>query len=409
MGPQRILQAACLVGVALGVADAAPTTTTRERVAIIDLGAELDRGELDRGELDRNHHPGVRRQLAAALTAADLEVVIGDGVEDALAGVRSDRDAVRLAAAITEAQRAFGALDCPAAVTASKTAAGIGAARLASGLVVPELPRAWSYLLLCADRVGDVDAAMRAATQLRAIGGSTDVPADVWRKYPEVDAVIDRDLVELEITADATGASIWVDYKLAGTAPVKVLLPVGEHIIAAASGSRSGWAAGTAVRTQTKLTVPTTDQRGPWAAVAERVAGWNGTLPPPAELGLVLDEVRARIAIVRIGDRIEVWGRVGRAEQPHRLGGDDGFGTLAESGRVIALIADRARAYNDRSPDPDRPLLVEDGHDAQGKRRDQPARWWVYASIAGAVAAGAILIFATAAGADRQRVELHQP
>jgi hypothetical protein len=114
--------------------------------------------------------------------------------------------------------------------------------------------------------------------------------------------------------------------------------------------------------------------------------------------------------LVRQGDHLEAWGRIGLAEPPHRVGGEDGVATLAETDRLIGLVVDRTHTYNDRAPDPDQPLLLENGHDGGGRKpRDPPTRWWVYASIAGAVAAGAILIFANDAGTDKQRVELHQP
>jgi hypothetical protein len=372
---------------------AAAPAKTRERVAIIDLGPS---------------NPVVRQKLAAAMIAGGLDALIGDGVEDALAGENVDKDAVQLAAAIAQAEDAFGKLDCKLATEASTLAIGIAAQRQAANLPVPELPRALAYVLLCADRAGDVDKALVAAKHLRAVGGSDDVPADVWKKYPEIDAVADRELVPLEITADVPNAAIWVDFTRVGTAPMTVLLPVGEHLVAAAAGSRRGWAAGTAVRTQAMLAISTQDHGGPWSEVAQRVAGWQGKMPAPQELGWVMAKVRARIAVVRRGDTAEVFGRIGLSEAPHRIGGEDGVATLAEVDRLAALIRDRVQTWNDRAPDPDRPLLVDDGR-GDGKRRDQPTKWWVYASIVGAVAAGAVLIYANDAGSDKQRVELHQP
>jgi len=396
MGPQRVLQAAGLVValVAGASAGSAAPAKTRERVAIIDLGPS---------------DSTIRQQLAAKLVAAGLEAVIGDRIEDALAGENVDQDSVLLEAAMAEAQRAFGALDCKVATAASGRAISIAAARQAAKLAVPELPRALTYLLLCADRAGDVDAAMAAATRLRTVGGTADVPADVWKKYPEIDVVSDAELVPLEITADVPGAAIWVDLRHVGTAPVQLLLPVGDHLIAAASGTRRGWAAGTAVKTQAQLAIPTKDQSGPWSEVAQRVASWHELVPEPAELGWVMAKVRARIVLVRKGDRIEAFGRIGLAEAPHRIGRDDGTATLGEADRVVGLVVDRVHTWNDRAPDPDQPLLVDDGTGDRRKRRDLPTKWWVYASILGAVAAGAVLIYANDAGSDRQRVELHQP
>ena len=121
-------------------------------------------------------------------------------------------------------------------------------------------------------------------------------------------------------------------------------------------------------------------------------------------------KVRARVVLIRHGESLEVYGRAGLAEAPHKLGGDDGVATVADIDRLLALVADRVHSWNDHAPDPDRPLMLDDGnHDKNGKLHDLPTKWYVYASIAGAVVAGAVIIFATDAGADRQRVELHQP
>ncbi|MGN6109607.1 MAG: hypothetical protein ACTHU0_31150, partial [Kofleriaceae bacterium] len=366
MGAQRVLQAAAVLALAAQVVAAAPGQR-HERVAVIDLGPPAADGN------------EVRRQLHAAIAAAGLAPVVGDGIEDALAGQGGDRDAIELAAAMAEAQRAFGALDCAAVLAAGQRAVGLLAARQAAGLPVPEQPRAWTYLLLCADRRGELDTAVVAAQRLRALGGSAEVPAELWRKYPEADAVIDREVFEVEITAEAPGATIWVDGKLAGTAPARVLLPAGHHVIAAAAGTRRGWAAGTAVRSQKQLAIPTPEQSGPAAEIAKRVASWNGQLPPPAELGWAMAQARARIALVRRGDRLEAWGRIGLAEAPHRLGGEDAPSTVAEAGDVLALVRDRVAAWTDRAPDPDRPLLVEDPREAgRDERKDPPTRWWVY-------------------------------
>lgn len=377
-------------------ASAAPATQARrERVAVIDLGPSPD--------------SSVRAKLAAGVVTAGLEPVIGDGVEDALAGVVVDRDAVELAAALEEARRAFGALECPAAITAGKQAAGSAAARQAAGLPAPELARAWTYVLLCADRTSDTDTALAAAARLRTAGGSADVPADLWKKYPEVDAIGDGARIDLEIDADVPGAAIWIDHQPAGTAPLVVSLAPGEHVIAAAAGSRRGWVAGTAVQTQKKLRIPTADKAGAWSEVGRRVASWSGALPPPEELGWVLARVRARVAIVRRGDSVEAWGRVGLADKPHRLGGDDAVVAVAEAQRVIALAAERLAAWRDRAPDPDVPLLVE-GPRTRGLRKpEEPARWWVYAAIIGAVGASAAVVLFHETGSPRQRVELHVP
>lgn len=392
MGAQRVLQAAGLVLLLCGAAVAAP----RERVAVIDLGPAGD----------------ARKGLLEAIVAAGLDPVIGDGIEDALAGQSPDKDAVELAAAMAEAQRAFGALDCAAAIEASERAIAIGAMRQAAGLAVPELPRALTYVLLCEDRAGDVDGAMVAAARLRTVGGSSDVPADVWKKYPDVDTLLDHELVPLEIEADVPDAVAFVDLKPAGKTPVKVQLPAGEHLIAVAAGTRRGWAAGHTDPKQVKLTIPTTDRAGTWSELAARVAGWKGAKPSPSQLATVMEDVRARIVLIRSGETVEAWGRVGRSEAPHLLGGEDGTARLGDPqdvARLLALVKDRVQTWNDRAPDPDRPLLVEKPGEGRFTRKDEPAKWWVYAALAGAVLGAAAIIYVNDAGTDRQRVELTFP
>jgi hypothetical protein len=315
------------------------------------------------------------------------------------------------------AEHAFGALACGEVVPAARLAIGIAAARQAAGRPVPELARAWAYVLLCADREGQIDAAQAAAGTLRALGGSPAVPAAVWARYPDVDAIADRELVELDIDADAAGAAIWIDFQPAGASPVHVELPAGDHVIAAAAGTRRGWAAGTAVSTQKALHVPLAETAGPWADVARRVAGWAGKLPPPAELAWVLGRVHARIALIRHGDIVEAWGQVGHSEPPHLLGGDDGVAPLGDAGRVLGMVAQRIRAWDDHAPDPDRPLLVEDpaartgrtGRTGRNDEPDRPTKWWVYAAIGGALAVAATVLVVHEAAGDHQRVELNYP
>src|SRR5262249_40601202 len=145
-----------------------------------------------------------------------LEAVIGDGLDDALAGVNADRDGVQLAAAIAEAQAKFGALACKEATQAAQQAIAIAAARQAAGFAVPELARAWAYVLLCADRGGDSATAVTAATRLRTLGGSPDVDASVLARYPEVDALSNRKVIDIEVKAEVDGAEIWVDFARAG-------------------------------------------------------------------------------------------------------------------------------------------------------------------------------------------------
>ena len=388
MGAQQILRAAA---VALATAATAHADKLHERVAVIDLGPR---------------DAALATRLSAAVVANGLDPVAGDGVEAALAGVASEPDAVLLAAALAEAQRAYGALDCKAATDAGKRAAGIGASRQAAGLAVPELPRAWSYVLLCADRTGDLDGAMIAASRLAALGATE--PADLIARYPAVDSIIDREIVEVDIKAEA-GAAVWIDHVAAGTAPLHVALTAGDHLIAAARGHARGWVSGTAVKKQPIVEIPLVAQRGAYDDVAQEIASWGGKLPTPAQLGKVLVRVHARIALVRHGDTVEAFGQAGAADLPHQLGGDDGVAPSADVARVLALITDRVHAWNDHAPDPDRALLVEGGHDRPALKREEPTAWWVYATIIGALGGVALAVYLHDTGSDSQRVELHYP
>jgi hypothetical protein len=396
MGPQQVLRAAATVAIATSVASAA--SRFDDRVALIDVGPADE---------------SVRQQLAKAIVAAGLEPLAGDGVDDALAGIDRERDTPLLAAALADAQQAFGALACAETVAAARTAIEIAAARQASGLAVPELPRAWTYVLLCADRTGDTTAAMSAARHLRTLGGSPDGDHSVLARYPEVDTLSNREAIELSIDAEVAGADIYVDFRRVGAAPVKIVMTAGSHVIAAGSGAQRGVLTGTVVKTQPRVTVPMHDQRGRYRELAERVRGWHGALPPARELEAVMKEVGARVAIVRHGSTIEAWGHANRGEPVRRLGDDGGIRTLDQAPALAALIADRLAAWTERAPDPDQPLLVEAREGPPLMRESRPGeertKWWVYATVAGSVLAGALIIYAYERSDPTQRIELRYP
>lgn len=380
--------ASCLVG---GTAHA-------ERVAVIDLGPD------DSGV--------ARAQLAEAVGAAGFELVTGDGVDAALAGQNVDGDRSVLAAALVSAETAYAALDCKETLVAAATGIGPGAARHAAGLPVPELEQLMGLELVCADQLGDRDRAHRAASRLRTLGATpTVVPAALWTTYPDVDTVIDRDLIAVTIGADVPGATVFVDFRRIGTVPAATTLSAGEHVVAVAKDNRRGYALGTAVKSQPQIVVPTQDGAGTWSAVSQRIVLWSGTRPSPAELGWVLSQVNARVTLVRSGSVVQVWGRAGLAEAPRQLGDEDGEGKLDEAGRLLELARERVTAWSDRGPDPDRDLLVESrvpGGEVV-KDAEEPTRWWVYAVVIGAAALGAGLIYYESAGPDVQRIEVHAP
>ena len=401
MGAQQVLRTASAVAIVVVAATAAaapppPPPRVHEKVAVIDLGPA-----------DHGH---VRQRLATAVVAAGLDPVIGDGIEDALAGQSTDSDGVLFAAAMEQAEKSFGALACADATTAATRAIAIGSARQAAGLPAPLLPRAWAYVLLCADRAGDIDAATIAAQRLATLGGAPDlVDAAVLARYPVSD-VPASGVVEIQLDAGVAGAEIWVDHVRAGASPVKVVVGVGDHVVAAASGSKRAAMPITVGPKGGSLALVLIDQGTKWSAVAARVASWNGQMPSTDELSWVLGKIHARMALIRHGDIIEAWGQIGRAETPHRLGGDDGVRNVIDVDRVMALIVDRVHTWNDHAPDPDRPLLTESAEErANRDPRKVPTKWWVYAAIIGAVATALTIVYVHDSGSDTQHVELHYP
>jgi len=400
MGPQQVLRAtACLFLIGLFGPTGTALARDRERVAVIDLGPD----------------DGTRQKLAAVVVEGGLQPVIGDGIEDALGGINSDRDSLALAAALAEAKDKFGALACPEAIAAADAAITIGAARQAAGLAVPELPRAWAYVLLCADRTSDTASALVAAAHLRTLGGAPEVDAKLVAKYPAVDAISNREMLEVEIKAEVGGADVFVDFQPVGKSPLKLVLPAGPHIMAAAFGTKRGTVTGTVVRKQPVIAIPLAEQAGTWSSLAARIASWHGSVPKPKELAWVLREVNARVALVRHGDIVEAWGHAGQGEPLRRLGNDDGVRKLGEAAQLVALVADRVQTWSDRAPDPDTPLLVETPEERRRRgilrngEQEEPTRWWVYATIAGAVVIGAIVLYAENSAENTQRVELKYP
>src|SRR6185437_15535207 len=308
MGPQQILRAAArgaLVVAALcwGVtATAAPLRASgRESIAVIDLGPDPQ-------------NPAARQQLGEALVGAGLSPALGDGLGDALAGIDAPADQPLLDKALAGAQQAFGALDCKTATRSADGALSILAARQAAGIATPELAKAWTYILLCADRTKDVATATRAAIQLRALGGSPDVAPDLLAKYPDVDLTLGVTPVDVDVDTEVPSSQVFVDFQPAGTAPLHLSLAPGEHVIAAANGTRRGSLVGTPVKSQPKLMIAMPDQAGRWSSVAARIAGWHGEVPSVDELTAVLIATHMRAAIVRRGDAIEVFGHAGLGE-----------------------------------------------------------------------------------------------
>lgn len=340
--------------------------------------------------------PGATPADAAALrdafAAAALEPV-GGARAQAWAG-RGDDD-LALDAALAEAQDGFGQLDCGRARPWAETAALLASARTAAGVDErARASRAWTYLLLCADRDGDRPAARHAADRVRALGGNAAITADVGARYPEIDAAIDRDIVAITVTGPA-GAAVTLDDQPIGAAPATAFAHAGRHLLATPGGA-------TWITVQNKpltVEVPATPPRDPAiAAIAALVAEAGSGVEATRAAAIAIAADVELVAVLEADGRVALWQRR-RAS------------TVAlDRGAAAAMVAAAGRALADaheRAPDPTLPLVREPRTKAKPDR--DPTRWWVYAAIGGALVAGAAAIYAVDAGDDRQRFELSFP
>lgn len=432
MGTQQVLRAAAVVAITAvsasagsARADAGPPAAQQGTpVVVVDLTASASGSGAE----------AVRRELKTA----GFAVISAPDLDAANAGIDGGKDLSEAMAALELARTSFGELDCPAATAAAESAIALLAARGAAGIEVrAPLSTAWSYLLLCRDRSGDFDGAMRAAQALRTLapaarsGPATGQPpqaidAALWSKYPEVDATANHDVAELAISVDAGAdpdAAIWIDHRPAGTSPAKVLIPAGRHIVAAAKGSRRAaiWIDVVSTR-PASVAIRLFEQDAPLARVSDRVAAWK-TQPPGGQqvagyLENLLTAAQGRpwnpsshrspllVIVGASGDpkRAQLWASDGPGLPPTMT--EVAFDPTAPAPLVTAA-QQRTMVWQDRSADPDN-LMVEERTDKLQLEEPSSSKrqWWVYAALAGALAVGGTIILVNEFSDDTQRVEL---
>lgn len=335
-------------------------------------------------------------------------------LDGALSGAAVDQDATRVTAALADARTAFGALDCAKASAAADRAIDDLSARQAAGLDDRQALRAaYAYLVLCADRAGDIDTAVRAASRLRALGVTSGddvgISAATWSRLPEID-VTGAEIVAVTVEADRPDATVWVDHVAAGTAPVTVYLPAGEHVIAAGKGSSRGATRIPVKGLKQTVSLALTDQRGTWSEVAGLIHAWRDKVSPPTNAGLtaVMAAAKVRFAIVLAGSRTaEVWGKAPKDPVAKKLDS----GAVDSPLELAAIVTDRVAAWDGRAPDGE--LLTETPEERAalygGDRKQPKAKWYVYASIAGAVLIGGLVIYSNDAATDKQRITITGP
>ncbi len=414
MGPQQILRtvAILVVAVAWGSARAEPAPP----VAVIDLG--------------EGDAAGLRRELAASgfavMSAPELDAV--------LSGQEAGKDLEQAVAAIARAKEAFGALDCATAIAASREALPPLAARAAAGIASAKAARtALGYLLLCHDRAGAFDDALRAAALLRALASHDELTAQgldsaVLDKYPALDATAAVGLVPLELQVES-GAAVSIDLGPARAGPLTAYLPPGRHLIAAAAGSRRTGVWVEVSHTTKSLALSLAEQDVPLSRVSERIAAWKAQGPDPAGVAALFEQLLTAaqgqpwnpssprsplllvLGAISTPAQLQLWASDGPGQRPTMTAlpaPQEPWSAQSASAVVEAL---RARQLAWRStPPPDEAalsaesLLRETPQDSSPRRK--PTQWWVYAALAGAVTVGGAVILANELSDDTQRVEL---
>ncbi|HRC55938.1 MAG TPA: hypothetical protein PKU97_08435 [Kofleriaceae bacterium] len=390
--------------------------------------------------------------LRPALAQQGFAVMTSPELDAATSGVDGGQDLGVALAALAQARESFGALDCAAALTAAESAIAALAARGAAGIeVTGSLRAAWSYVLLCKDRAGEVDGAMRAAALLRELLATPSTSpltgddaglAALFAKYPEVDVTANRDVLAVELTAEP-GAVFTVDHRPMGTSPVTIYVAAGRHLIAAAAGSRRA-ARWVDVASDTRaLSLPLIEQDARLSRISERVAAWRSSGPDGPGVAAFFEQLLAAAQgqswnpssfrsplLVVLGatstpSQIQLWASDGPGNPPTMttIAAPAGSPLGAGSAVTLALIEalrQRHASWRDDLSLPTEPqaqgaaLVVKTNGDNRGDERSpsqRPARtqWWVYAAIAGAVAMGGAVILANELAEDTQRVELRWP
>lgn len=315
-----------------------------------------------------------------------------------------ERGKTTLSAAILS----FGSLDCASTRMRAKSAIlDLAAAAAGGALATAELRKAYLYLFLCADRVGDVDAAMAAATMLRVIIAEdrpNEIGSDTWDKYPQVDARSNERKVPVEIASEPSGASIWLDHREVGKTPGTLLLAEGQHLVALGLPGQ-GASQEITITGKGKMSLPLAEPRSRWDGIsrAMREASEAPAIQRPRAMGNLMAATLAEVAFVmREPGRVAVWILPLNRRSAELVG-------HAPNAAIAAQLALQGLEDSNNGPglDPNMPLLRE--HEATTTTASDTKRWWVYGVVLGAVALGAGFIIAQDLSKDQQRIEVMLP
>lgn len=365
--------------------------------------------------------PGTPAELAESRQAlrdelgaiAGITVQFDKDLDAALSGAAVDQDATRVAAALAEAREAYGRLDCSKAAAAADRAIDDLAARQAAGLDDgPALKSAYAYVLLCADRDNDIATTVRAASRLRALGVTSGddvgISASTWDHIPDIDAA-STEIIAVTVEADQPGAEVWVDHAKVGPAPATVYVRAGEHVFAAAADGYRAASRAEIVKTQT-LSLALPDQKGTWSELAGFIHAWRDKVTPPTNAGLtaIMAAAKVRFAIVLAGSHLaEVWGKGPDDQVAKKID----TAALSETLEIGAIVTDKVTAWDGHAPADQLLTETPEERDAYYHRGGEikKAKWYVYASIAGAVLLGGAVIYFNEQAADTQRIVIRGP
>jgi hypothetical protein len=341
----------------------------------------------------------------AADVAAVPDVTWPDApLADALAGrTRGVRAQARAARAEADARAAFADLRCDDATRAAEAAV---LARLEADEAAPQkdaIGKSLAMMLLCADQRGDHGAGFVAAARLRALGFDAPPPgvsAELWARYPEVDALSNRAHLKVVVRVAGGGdADVWVDLEHVGPAPATLDLQAGRHWIVLVT-PRGRVAVAEDVKQGGERVIDPPPAPSAWESLANLVAAWRaGARPDGAALAKVMRAAKIVLTVLVVPDggdaRAEVWVLPEGARGAVRVGG----APVADAARVRAAIGEGVARL--------RPPLV--AVQPKAKKGAAPSRTWQYVFL-GAVAAGTIgILLTTETGSTTQRIEVRFP
>ncbi len=287
-----------------------------------------------------------------------------------------------------------------------------------------KLVHLFSLALLCADQAGDRAGAAAWVHRLRALQVGTappGVPADVWAKYPEIDATSNSGPVTLHIVSEA-GATIWVDLRQVGTAPVDIALPPGGAWVLVRSGARAAivkhTVTGKPARQELTLALPPAPPAvsNPWISLADRVRAWRrGGAWDGKVLAQAMRDAGVVLTVVLVSPsggapvEAQVWSLASASARATgaasaaavRVASVEAGDTAGVTRAVDAALAAMASSSSPTSPAPAQPA-------------GEPQRWYQTTAFTwisvGALVLGAGLVFYAAEGGDTvQRIEVTFP